>query len=38
MVARVLAIGLCATLALYARDTGNAALERETLEGVRRAL
>jgi aminoglycoside phosphotransferase (APT) family kinase protein len=38
MVARVLAIGLCATLALYARDTGNAALEREMLDGVRRAL
>jgi aminoglycoside phosphotransferase (APT) family kinase protein len=38
IVARVLAIGLCATLALYARDVGNARLEGEMLAGVRRAL
>jgi aminoglycoside phosphotransferase (APT) family kinase protein len=38
VIARVLAIGLSATLALYARDVGNARLETEMLAGVRRAL
>jgi len=37
IVARVLALGLNATLANYARDVGNAALARAALEGVRRA-
>ena len=37
LLARVLALGLNATLANYARDVGNAALARAALEGVRRA-
>ncbi|HEY5489242.1 MAG TPA: phosphotransferase [Candidatus Limnocylindrales bacterium] len=37
IVARVLALGLNATLANYARDVGNAALARAALEGVERA-
>ena len=35
--ARVLALGLNATLAAYARANGDALLEREALAGVRRA-
>ena len=37
LVARVLALGLNATLANYARDVGNAALARAAIDGVRRA-
>jgi aminoglycoside phosphotransferase (APT) family kinase protein len=36
--ARVLALFLCAILALYARDVGNASLEREALAGLDRTL
>ena len=36
--ARVLALFLCLTLALYARDVGNASLERECLAGLERTL
>jgi aminoglycoside phosphotransferase (APT) family kinase protein len=36
--ARVLAIQLCAVLARYGADEGNAAVEREALEGLARAL
>lgn len=36
--ARVLAIRLCAMLALYARSVGYANLERESLSGIERAL
>lgn len=36
--ARVLALFLCATLGVYARSTGQAALEREMLDGLRRTL
>lgn len=38
VVARVLAIGLNAMLALYARDVGHARLEQEMLSGLSRAL
>jgi aminoglycoside phosphotransferase (APT) family kinase protein len=37
LVARVLALGLNATLANYARDVGNACLTRAAIEGVKRA-
>ena len=37
VVARVLALGLNATLAKYARDVGNACLARAAIEGVKRA-
>ena len=36
--ARVLALNLCSMLALYARDVGNASLERESLAGLERTL
>ena len=36
--ARVLALFLCATLASYARDTGQIVLEREMLDGLQRTL
>lgn len=36
--ARVLAVFLCATLAIYARSVGHASLERESLAGLDRAL
>ena len=38
MRARVLAISLCAALAVFARDKGLAALERETIAGLERTL
>lgn len=38
LVARILALGLSATLASYARDIGHEALERDSLAAVQRAL
>ena len=36
--ARVLALGLCSMLALYAHSVGNASLLRESVEGLERTL